>query len=362
MPRSGGSAGARRRVAVWGTGNVGRAALRAVLRDPALELAAVIVSAPAKVGRDAGDLCGLPPTGVRASDDVAGALAGGLDAVAYCASGDFRPAAALDDVERCLRAGCSVVSTSIYPLYDPRSAPAELRQRMEEACRAGSASLFVNGIDPGYINDVVPLLLSGLCEEVEEIRAFELFNYEFYEQPDAVRHLVGFGLPLDSVPPMVAPGVPSMVWGGQVRLMARGLGVELEDIREVVERLPLERDVHNRLGTFERGTQGALRFEVQGWVAGAPRIVVEHFTRICDDIAPEWPRPNGGGAHGVRIKGRPNIVLTLEAEDERGDRAGGGNATAAARIVRAIPFVCDATPGLLDALDVPLAFGRGLLR
>lgn len=351
-----------RRVIVWGTGNVGRGALRTVIADPGLELVGVIVSNPAKVGRDAGELCGLPATGVRATDDVGAALDLRADAVAYCASGDFRPSAAIDDVERCLRAGCSVVSTSIYPLYDPRSAPDDLRRRMEDACRAGNASVFVTGIDPGFINDLVPLLLTGLCEEVEEIRAFELFNYEFYDQPDAVRHLVGFGLPLDAVPPMVAPGVPSMVWGGQVRLMARGLGVEVDEIREVVERLPLERDVHNRLGTFERGTQGALRFEVQGWVGGAPKIIVEHFTRICDDIAPDWPRPNGGGAHGVRIKGRPNIVLTIEAEDDRGDRAGGGNTTAAARIVHAIPFVCDAPPGLLDALDVPLQVGRGLLR
>jgi hypothetical protein len=144
--------------------------------------------------------------------------------------------------------------------------------------------------------------------------------------------------------------------------MARGLGVELDDVREVVERLPLERDVDNRLGRFERGTQGALRFEVQGWVGGKPMLVVEHFTRICDDIAPHWPNVRGGGAHGVRLKGRPNITLTIESEDEHGDRARGGNTTAAARIVHAIPFVCAAPPGLLDALAVPLQVVRGLVR
>jgi hypothetical protein len=225
------------RVAVWGTGNVGTAALRAVVANPALTLAGVIVANRAKVGRDAGELCGLGPLGIPATDDVERVLA---DAVAYCASGDFRPDAAIADVERCVRAGCNVVSTSIYPLYDPPSAPPDLRARMEDACRAGDASLFVSGIDPGFINDVVPLALSGLCETIEEIRAFEIFNYELYEQPDAVRFLVGFGQPLDSVPPMVAPGVPSMVWGGQIRLMARGLGVELGEVREVLERLPLE--------------------------------------------------------------------------------------------------------------------------
>jgi hypothetical protein len=258
------------------------------------------------------------------------------------------------------------VSTALYPLYDPTSAPEDLRRRMDDACRAGKAALFVSGIDPGFINDVVPLLVSGLCQEIDEIRAFEIFNYELYAQPDAVRYLVGFGQPLDGVPPMVAPGVPTMVWGGQIRLIARGLGLALDEIREVVERRPLARDVTNRLGRFAAGTQGALRFEVQGWIGGKPRIVIEHVTRITDDPdadpARDWPRVDGGSAHGVRITGRPSIRLTIEAVDEDGDRAGGGNATAACRIVRAIPFVCGAPPGLLDALAVPLVPGRGLLR
>jgi hypothetical protein len=177
-----------------------------------------------------------------------------------------------------------------------------------------------------------------------------------------VRNLVGFGLPMDNVPPMVMAGVPTMVWGGPIRMVARALGVELEEIREVVERRPLERTVTNQLGVFDAGTQGALRFEVQGIVGGQARIVIEHVTRIADDVAADWPKPEGAGAHGVRIKGRPNIELSIESEDERGDRAGGGNATAAARVVNAIPFVCQAVPGLLDALSVPLQPGRGLLK
>jgi len=350
------------RVGVWGTGNVGRPALRTVVANPLLELAAVIVSNRDKVGRDGGDLCGLPPLGVVATDDPASALRAGLDAVAYCASGDFRPDEALDDIEALLRAGVNVVSTSVYPLYDPSSAPPELRQRMEDACRAGGASCFVSGIDPGFVNDALPLLLAGLCESIDEIRAFEWFDYSYYDAADAVRDLVGFGRPMENVPPMVLPGVPTMVWGGVLRLLARGLDARLDEVREVVERRPLERTVENRLGVFEAGTQGGLRFEVQGIIAGKARLVVEHVTRIDAAVAPDWPRPEGAGAHGIRITGRPNIDLRVEAEDETGNRAGGGNSTAAARIVNAIPAVCAAAPGLLDALSIPLQPGRGLLR
>lgn len=348
------------RTIVWGTGNVGQPALRAVLANPELDLAGVIVSNPEKEGRDAGALCGRPDTGVHASRDVAAVLAAGADAVAYCASGDFRPDEALADIERCLRAGVNVVSTSIYPLYDPASAPDDLRRRMQDACAAGRSSCFVSGIDPGFINDVFPLLLTGLCADVEEIRAFEWFNYEYYDAEEAVRTLVGFGQPMDTMPLMISPGVPTMVWGGVLRLLARGLGVELDEIRESVDRRALPRSVTNRLGVFEEGTLGAFRFELQGIVGGRPRLVIEHVTRISDDVATDWPRPVGSGAHGVRITGSPNIELRFEAEEVAGDRASGGNAAAAARVVNAIPAVCRAAPGLLDSLSVPLAPVRRL--
>jgi 2,4-diaminopentanoate dehydrogenase len=350
------------RVIVWGTGNVGVPALRIVLSNPALELAAVVVSNPAKVGRDAGELCGRPPTGIRATDDVAAAFAAGADAVAYCASGDFRPTEALDDIERCLRAGLNVVSTSVYPLYDPTSAPEELRERIGAACAAGNASIFVSGVDPGFINDVIPLLLSGLCERIDEIRAFELFNYSSYAQEDAVRNLVGMGQPMDATPPMLTPGVPTMVWGGPIRLMARGLGLQLDDIRETVVKRALPRTVETQLGRFDEGTMGAFRLEIQGIVGGRPLLVVDHVTRIVNDIVPEWPKPVGDGAHGVKITGKPNLTVTFDPEDDTGSAAGGGNTTAAARIVNAIPFVCGAPAGMLDALAVPLPIGRGLVR
>jgi len=349
------------RTIVWGTGNVGQPALRAVLANPQLELAGVIVSNPDKEGRDAGELCGRGATGVRATRDIDAALGAGADAVAYCASGDFRPDEALNDIERCLRAGINVVSTSVYPLYDPQSAPDDLRRRMGDACASGKSSCFVSGIDPGFINDVFPLLLTGLCADVREIRAFEWFNYAYYDAEDAVRNLVGFGQPMDKMPLMISPGVPTMVWGSVLRLLARGLGAELDEIREVVDRRALPQTVTNQLGVFEKGTLGAFRFELQGIVAGEAKLVIEHVTRISDDVATDWPRPEGSGAHGVRITGSPNIELRIEAEEASGDRASGGNAMAAARVVNAIPAVCAAAPGLLDALSVPLAPVRGVL-
>ncbi|MGW0173139.1 NAD(P)H-dependent amine dehydrogenase family protein [Rhodococcus sp. NPDC003322] len=350
---------------VWGTGNVGRAAIRAVDAHPELELAAVLVHNPDKIGRDAGDLGDVGrELGVAATADVDAVLASKPDAVVYAASGDIRPDDALADIVAAIRAGAVVVTTSLYPLYDHRSAPAEMRQAIQDAIDEGGGSLFASGIDPGWGNDVLPLLLSGLATTVDVIRCQEIFDYSTYDQPDSVRWLVGMGQPMDYAPPMVAPGIPTMVWGGQVRLMARALGVELDEIRETLLRRPLESTVTTAtMGDFEEGTQGALRFEVQGIVGGEPRIVIEHVTRIHPSCAPDWPSPadGGAGAHKVIIEGRPRIEVAVEATDEGGNRSAGGNATAVGRLVGAIDWLVAAEPGLYDALDVPLRPGVGKL-
>ncbi|TDC58299.1 dihydrodipicolinate reductase [Actinomadura sp. KC345] len=349
---------------VWGTGNVGRLSIRAVEAHPALELAGVIVHDPAKAGRDAGDLAGLGrDLGVTATTDIGAVLATGPQAVVYAASGDIRPDEALADIVRAIRAGAVVVTPALYALYDQSNAPPEMREAVLDAVAEGGGSLFVSGVDPGWGNDVLPLLISGVGGTIDVIRCQEIFDYTTYDQPDSVRYLVGMGQPMDYEPPMLAATVPTMVWGGQIRLMARALGVDLDEIRETVDRLPLDDTVTTQsMGDFEKGTQGAVRFEVQGIVEGEPRIVIEHVTRIHPSCAPDWPKPrDGDGAHRVVIEGDPRIGVTVEATDQEGNRAAGGNATAVGRLVGAIDWLVDAAPGLYDALDVPLRPAVGKL-
>lgn len=352
------------RTAVWGTGNVGRASIRAVDAHPELELTAVIVHNPEKVGKDAGDLSDVGRTlGVAATDDIDGTLAA-TDALVYAASGEIRPEEALADINKAIALGIVVVTPSLYGMYDPDSAPAELRDPILDAVKEGGGSLFVSGIDPGWGNDILPVLISGLASTIDQIRCQEIFDYTTYDQQDSVRFLIGMGEPMDYEPPMVAPTIPSMVWGGQVRLIAKALGVEIDEITEHVERRALDETVENAaMGTFEKGTQGALRFEVQGVIDGEVKIIVEHVTRIHPDCAPDWPSPpdGGDGAHRVIIEGRPRIEVNVEATDEGGNRAAGGNATAVGRIVNSIPWLKNNEPGLYDALQVPLIPAVGKL-
>jgi len=304
-------------------------------------------------------------TGILATNDAAALLARGVDAVVYTASADTRPAEALADLLACLRAGANVVSTSFYALLHPPSAPLPLLGQVESACREGGSSLFVSGIDPGWALDILPLLLSGVVSDIREIRCQEIFNYALYDQPDVVRNVIGFGAPLERLPLMLHGFALEMVWGPMVRLLGEGLGRPVDAVETHVERRALARTVQvPGMGRFDEGTQGAFRFEVRGLCEGRALYVVEHVTRIDDDCASDWPRPpEGRGCHRVQIRGTPNLHVTIHGDDacEPGP-AGGGNATAAGRIVNSIPSVCEARPGVLTPLDLPPITGARQLR
>jgi 2,4-diaminopentanoate dehydrogenase len=350
------------RVAQWATGNVGRLALPAIINHPNLELVGLWVHSADKVGRDAGELCGLPPVGVTATNDVDEIIALKPDCVSHMATGDLRPHEAADEMIRLLEAGINVVSTSVVSLVYPPSAPRGMRERLEAACQAGGASCFTNGIDPGFANDLIPLVFTGVCERIDHVRVMEILNYDTYDQAEVLFETMGFGQPLDATPLLLFPGGLTLAWGPVVHMIAAGLGVEVDEIVEWHEKRPAERTFDIQAGTVEEGTMAGLRFEVRGMIGGEPRIVIEHVTRLDDTIAPDWPQPPGHGGYRVQITGNPNLTAELQMEGEDGDHNTAGLLVTAMRLLNAIPAVCAAPPGLLSTLDLPLVTGRDLMQ
>jgi hypothetical protein len=338
---------------------MGATAIRSAVAFPGLQLSGVITSSPDKAGKDASTFAKLDqPTGVTATTDIDAVLAE-CDAVAYMASGDIRPDDAVNDIERCLRAGSHVVTPSLYSLYDPRSAPPEWVDRLSQAAEEGRSTLLVSGVDPGWGNDALAVIAAGLCTRIQSIHCQEIFDYSTYNQPHAVKVLCGFGGSMDEVPMMLLPSIPTMVWGGNLRLIARGLGLELDEITEEIERLPLEESVDTVMGRFEKGTQGAFWLKVIGKAGGRERIVIDHITRIHESCAPDWPYPDEGvGDHRVIVHGDPELTITSRADVPGGTRADGGNTTAANRLLGALDWLSTQKPGIYDGLDVPLQTGR----
>lgn len=350
------------RVVQWSTGNVGKLALQGILDHPDLDLVGLWVHSADKAGRDAGELVGREPVGVIATNDVGEILALGADCVSHNATGDLRPHQAVDEMCQLLASGANVVSSSVVNLIYPRAADAGMVEKLAAACKAGDSSFFTSGIDPGFANDLLPLVLSGFSSRIDSIRVMEILDYSTYTQPEVLFETMGFGKPLDHTPLMLLPGSLTYAWGGVVAMLADGLGVELDEIRETHEKWGAPEALDTGIGVIEPGTMAGLRFEIQGIVGGAPKLVVEHVTRMHESVAPEWPQPTGQGSYRILVSGNPTMKCELELLGEDGDHNTGGLLATAMRLLNAIPAVCEAPSGLLSTLDLPPVWGRHLLR
>lgn len=352
------------RVIQWSTGNVGIHALRHLIRHPDLELVGLHAHSPEKVGRDAGDIAGTgTATGVIATSDVDALLALDADVVVYTTKGETRPADVIPELARILRAGKNVVSTAMIHLIYPPHANPKLREPLEQACEIGGTTLYVNGIDPGFSGDALPLTALQLSDRVEEVRVQELVDYASYEDPDFTGVTFGFGRPEEFSPVMGMPGVLRAGWGSMVRMVADALGATLDEMRETFERRFAAEAFDTPMMHVEKGTCCAVRFQLEGIVAGRPLIVTEHVNRLGPEAAPEWPQPPDGraGVHRCIVKGSPAVQLECFVTGDDGDHNTGGVQATAMRVINAIPAVCAHAPGLVSTLDLPVMPTRNVV-
>lgn len=348
-------------VVQWSTGNVGRHTISGIVSDPRLRLAGVFTSTPGKDGREVAELVGLDgPTGIAATTDADALLALDPDCICHTAMADTRLEETLEDLRGFLAAGIDVVSSSPVFLQFPYGLDDAIWRPLVEAAEDAGASLFVSGIDPGFANDWLPLSITGVAERIDELRCMEILNYATYDQASIIFDVMGFGRdPDDELPVLLQPGILSLAWGSVVHQLAAELDVELDEVAETFERVTTDEDLEIDSGTVPAGTVAGLRFEVQGIVDGRPVVVLEHVTRLADDLAPDWPQPAGAGCYRVVLTGAPNLTVDLQLLGEDGDHNTAGLQTTAMRLVNAIPAVVAADAGLLTAGDLPLISGRG---
>ena len=341
----------------WATGTVGIHAVPAIVHHPDLELAGLWVHSDDKAGRDAGELCGIDPVGVTATQDVEALLALDADCICYTAHSDVRPGEVVDDICRMLASGKNVVNTSFVALLYPEQAG--FHDQLQAACLEGGTSFFTSGIDPGYGNAGVTIGALGLCSEVRTVRMMEIVNYATWDNPFTMFEIMGFGKADPAQSLLLSPGSTTMAWGPVVALVAKSMGLELDEITEAHEILLADEDVTIASGVVEAGTISGMRFEIRGMVGGEAKIVVEHVTRLRDGDAPEWPQ---GAGYRIEVDGEPCMKIELSVSSHVGDHNHAGCLATAMHVINAIPLVCDADPGVLTYLDLPVYSARHLLR
>ena len=356
---------AQKRVVIWGTGFVGKMVIPEVLRHPSFELVGVGVSDPGKVGRDVGEICGIGPVGLAATDDVGTLIALRPDAVVHYGPTAARADANIRDIGAFLRAGIDVTSTAMTPWVWPamRLNPPSWIDPITEACAAGGASCFTTGIDPGFANDLFPMTLMGLCSEVRQVRALEILDYINYEGD--YEEEMGIGRPPEFTPLLEHTDILAMSWGGTIPMIAHAVGVELDEVTSTWEKWVTPSPITTAKGIIQAGQVAAIRFTINGLVGGVPRICLEHVNRVGSDAAPDWPRGNQDDVYRVVIDGTPSITqeTAFRFTDGSGrDAAAAGCLATGLRALNAVPYVNRLPPGWVTALDLPLIPGVGTVR
>ena len=332
------------RVVQWATGNIGARALRAVVEHPDMELAGVYVHSPGKAGRDAGELCGLGPIGVAATDDADAIVALGADCVLYMPR-------ALDPGEVCrLLAGGTNVVTTRGEFHHPASMDPALRERVEAACAQGGASIHSTGSSPGFITEAVPLVLTSIQRRLDGLTIDEYADLSRRDSPALLFEIMGFGKPPAAFDERrLSHGRTS--FGPSLRLLAEALALPLDDIEAGGEVATAARTVDIAAGRLEAGTVAAQRLTVAGMRDGRPLLRFRASWYCTTDLDPAWEvRPTGWH---IDVEGDAPLDVDLRFPvpiERMGDVSPGYTAH---RAVNAVPVVCAAAPGIRTSVELP---------
>lgn len=345
------------RVAQVATGAVGSIALRVLAADPRFELAGLWVHSEAKAGKDAGELVGLPPTGVRATRDIDQIIAARPDCVSFMA---LEPDVAL--ICKVLAAGIDVVTVS--GITWPAAADPRLAARLEAACQAGASRFHGTGLSPGFASDMLPAWLTGLCRSVEAIEIDEFADIRSYESRELIHDLVGMGQPLAALEragtqlgAMLHP-----VYAQSIHMIAAALGVTVEEVARTQEYAASPSGGRIASGPLAPGGVGGVRIGFVGRAGGEDRIRLNLTWIVADDLGPGWPA-GGEGADTrwrIRVSGEPALQCDLQVgADGMAPGAGVGPSLVATcmHALNAIPVLRPAPPGVRTRLDLPVVAG-----
>jgi hypothetical protein len=344
------------RVVQWTTGNVGKQSVQAIVGRPDLELVGCYAWSADKVGRDVGELCGIGPIGVTATDDVDALLALEPDCVVY--NPMWRN---VDEMVRILEAGVNIVSSAAFITGHTLGTD---RQRIIEACERGRSSMFGSGISPGFV-EMLAIVAAGACERIDKVTVIEEADTTEYDSPDT-EIAAGFGRPIGDpdLPAMTAHG--TAVFGEAVRMIGDALGVEFDEVRCVAQYAQTTADLHMASWTIAAGCVAGIYASWQGRIGERTIVELSVRWRKGPTLEPDW---QVGMGHTIEIDGMPTIRTTLSFLPPSDFQATTmeefmvlGHIMTAVPVINAIPAVVAAAPGIVTYTDLPLPLPKGYVR
>ncbi|PXW27743.1 UNVERIFIED_CONTAM: 4-hydroxy-tetrahydrodipicolinate reductase [Williamsia faeni] len=332
------------RVVQWATGNIGTKSLRGLIEHPTMSLVGVYVHSEQKAGTDAGELCGLDPIGVAATNSIDDVIALEPDCVVYM------PAALdVDEVCRLLAAGINVVTTR-GEFHHPAGMEAGLRTAVEEACRTGSSSIHSTGSSPGFITEAVPLVLASIQRRLDKITIDEYADLSQRDSPDLLFQIMGFGQEPTEFSDLRLEHARSS-FGPSLALVADALGLPLDSIEAAGEIGVTRHETTIAAGVLKAGTVAAQRISATGMRDGKAVIQFRATWYCTPDFDADWDLLDTGWR--VTVEGDAPLEVALKMPITLDEMAATTPGYTANRAVNLVPYVCDAAPGIRPSTELP---------
>jgi hypothetical protein len=323
------------------------------VKRPDVELVGCYAWSPEKVGRDVGELCGIDPVGITATDDVDALLALKPDCVVY--NPMWRD---IDELVRILEAGANVVSTAAFITGHSLGRD---RDRIVAACERGGSTMFGSGISPGFV-ELLAIVAAGACDRVDKVTVVEEADTTAYDSPDT-EIAAGFGHPIDdpALPAMTANG--TAVFGEAVRMIGDALGVELDEVRCKVDYAQTTENLDMGFWKIDKGCVAGVHASWQGRVGDQTVVELSVRWRKGPTLDPDW---QVGMGHTIEIMGMPTINITLGFLPPPDFQATTmeefmvlGHIMTAVPVVNAIAAVVAAPSGIVTYNDLALPLPKG---
>ena len=339
------------KVIQWATGNQGKFALKMIAERPHLELVGCWVHSEEKVGKEVGDIVGLSPFGVKATNNVEEILALEADCVYFA---QFHPDLGL--MCRILESGKNVFTAIRYVYLKP----GEIRDRIEAACKKGKSSFHSGGMNPGFMVDRLGATITTLCTNFKKFTVLEYSNGHMDGLSEQmIFDAMGFGWTqeqLDAGLPPLYQGMTddALLEGGDYFAAALGFEVDRWEKSHDFVMANESFDVYGR--TIEKGQVAAVRNTYRLYHNEVERINIIQVWIIDARVDTGWGY--GEEFYQLYIEGEPSFKVTWDPE---GDPMRDALQAGCAGIVNAIPMVCDAEPGIHTTIELPLVTFTGEL-
>lgn len=335
------------RVAQWASGRIGRSAMRAVIRHPLMELVGLHVHSADKVGQDAGELSGLSPVGIAATHSIDDLIQTRPDCVLYMPEGYD-----IDAIETLLNAGINLVTTRSEFFY-PAGMDSSLRQRIETACESGGSSLFATGSSPGFSTVVLPLALSSLSRRIDCITIDEFANIPASTTPEMITNVMGFGQPLAETFDERRLDHVAVGFSQSLQIVASAMGISLDGFDTEGEFALAKDPVELPNGyTIEPGTVAGQRITVAAMRKHKPVLQFRANWYCSRNLDKDWELGESGWR--VQLEGDTPLDVKISFPRSRESYADQMSGLTAHPAVNAVPYVCQAAPGIVTNAGLPL--------